>query len=563
MIFALYPFISAGSGASGEQNNLFDELMFTRRNEANRTFLVQLQSERATHAAIDFCSMFGMISNGFFYRNKFQANFLLLEFQTDIAANAVLREIAKSQQNQNALKSLSHFLVFSPTKKLVINRQQKNIYVQRSTNESENLATIFRRQGSLNEHVYQLYNRTRLNELAIRLRFMAAMQIEAVVSSMFPSAKALPFGSSMNGCGRMGSDLDLVLSFDEKNVENEMPLKFNSKGNELQRHHHLVILQTLSKLMENWIPGVADMQPILHAKVPIIKYKQSFLDLDVDLSSHNLYVNVSYMASEFRCVMCLRYYPFLFIHFCRSGLYMSELLFLFGEIDERVRPLMFFVRRWAEDWKVTRVIRPGPCISNFVLSCLVIFYLQQLKQPILPSINELKQQATNTDIRPITADIDCIFLRDINRLRFKTTNTDTLEQLIENFYDFYANLATEQLTISLNAGHTIPKSTLWPLHIVNPLEPELNVGACVSEQETFDFRYKAKLANASFRELRRGFSPNNSKKLLEFFNPKEINDVRTHIVSKMNANIRKTLFPKKNNSRTKTGLSVRSLTKLT
>lgn len=246
---------------------------------------------------------------------------------------------------------------------------------------------------------------------------------------------------------------------------------------------------------------------------------------------------------------------------------MSELLYLLGEIDERVRPLIFFVRRWAEDWKVTRIIRPGPWISNFMLSCLVIFYLQQLKQPILPSIDELKRQASNADKRPITEDIDCIFLRDINRLRFETTNTDSLEQLIENFFDFYANLDTEQVTISLNAGHTIPKSTPFALHIINPLEPEFNVGACVSEQEAFDFRHKAKQANASFRELRRDFSPNNSKKLLQFFESNQINDIHRNIMSKMKFDIQRMIFPKNkpknDNSRNKPRLSVRSLTRLT
>lgn len=246
---------------------------------------------------------------------------------------------------------------------------------------------------------------------------------------------------------------------------------------------------------------------------------------------------------------------------------MSELLYLFGEIDARVRPLNFFMRRWAEEWKITRVVRPGPWISNFTLSCLVLFFLQQLKQPILPSIDELKRQALRTDKRSITEDVECIFLRDINRLNFKTTNTDSLEQLIQQFFDFYANFDFEQMIISLNAGHTMPGNSIVPMHIINPLEPERNVSMNVSLQETYDFKNKAKQASESFLELQRNFVPSNPRKFLQFFEHKQGNDIRKNILSRMNAEIQRTINPRfqprKSNGGHKSTLSVRSLTKLT
>lgn len=246
---------------------------------------------------------------------------------------------------------------------------------------------------------------------------------------------------------------------------------------------------------------------------------------------------------------------------------MSEMLYLFGEIDARVRPLIFFIRRWAEEWKVTRVIRPGPWISNFTLSCLVLFFLQQLKPPILPSIDELKRQAPHSDKRSITDDTDCIFLRDINRLDFKTANSDSLEQLIAQFFDFYANLDFERIVISLNTGHTLPSSNTAPMHIINPLEPEHNVSINVSQQEVSDFKRKAKQACESFLELQRGFVPNDQKKFIQFFEHKQANDIRGNILSRMNADIHRNSnprsSPKKSQGGPKNTISVRSLTKLT
>lgn len=63
-----------------------------------------------------------------------------------------------------------------------------------------------------------LYDKTKLNDLGTRLRFLTARQVELAVIGMFPEAIAYPFGSSINGCGKMGCDLDLILKLDSNKV---------------------------------------------------------------------------------------------------------------------------------------------------------------------------------------------------------------------------------------------------------------------------------------------------------------------------------------------------------
>lgn len=70
----------------------------------------------------------------------------------------------------------------------------------------------------------------------------------------------------------------------------------------------------------------------------------------------------------------------------RIAIYMSELLNFYGEIDCRVRPLVMVVRKWAKNQEITSY-SPGPWITNFSLSLLVLFYLQQ--KNILPSLSTL------------------------------------------------------------------------------------------------------------------------------------------------------------------------------
>lgn len=81
---------------------------------------------------------------------------------------------------------------------------------------------------------------------------------------------------------------------------------------------------------------------------------------------------------------------FFFMH--RSAYYMSELLYMYGEIDWRVRPLIFTIRKWAQCLKLTTKNIPGPWITNFSLSLMVLFFLQQKK--ILPPLNLLKSYAS-------------------------------------------------------------------------------------------------------------------------------------------------------------------------
>ena len=65
---------------------------------------------------------------------------------------------------------------------------------------------------------------------------------------------------------------------------------------------------------------------------------------------------------------------------------------MYGEFDWRVRPLTFTVRKWAQSLKLVTKNIPGPWITNFSLSLMVIFFLQHKR--ILPSLNLLKSQAS-------------------------------------------------------------------------------------------------------------------------------------------------------------------------
>ena len=76
----------------------------------------------------------------------------------------------------------------------------------------------------------------------------------------------------------------------------------------------------------------------------------------------------------------------------RSGAKMSELMFLLGESDPRVRVLMTTIKQWAKSCDMTRS-HPGPWPANFTLLAMLVFFLQTRSPPVLPSIRHLQALA--------------------------------------------------------------------------------------------------------------------------------------------------------------------------
>lgn len=154
------------------------------------------------------------------------------------------------------------------------------------------------------------YKLTTLNDLGVRLRFLAARQIEESISGIFPKAEAYIFGSTVNGYGKLGCDLDLILRFNSMDSEVDI-LMFDSRfqflknfilqfdstkrlvfhtkksmsnaRSQLQRN-----LENLSDIMFTFLPGVSNVRKILQARVPIVRYHHEHLGLEVDLSMNNM-----------------------------------------------------------------------------------------------------------------------------------------------------------------------------------------------------------------------------------------------------------------------------------
>lgn len=97
----------------------------------------------------------------------------------------------------------------------------------------------------------------------------------------------------------------------------------------------------------------------------------------------------------------------------------------------------------------------------------------------------------------ITEDgINCTFLRDMNKLNHQTENTDNLEKLLKQFFEYYSQFDFTSKAVCINETVTLTKPEHSALYIVNPLERGLNVSKNVSIEEME--RFKVELRNAAW-----------------------------------------------------------------
>uniref|UniRef100_A0A1S4GI68 Uncharacterized protein n=2 Tax=Anopheles gambiae TaxID=7165 RepID=A0A1S4GI68_ANOGA len=464
----------------------FDTMLSTRRAEARKSILVQVSSERSYNELYHYCSQFGTIQSSHHYRvdgdGDGDCHYILLEFGSSAEADAAMQSGVFSTERPG-VRARSIFLWFrtGPKPKLIAQEEPKRslslIDGTQPIQEAE-LNGLLTAAESIDDQVTVLHRVTKLNDLGKRLRFLAVRQLESSLQGMFPQAVAHPFGSSVNGYGRMGCDLDVIMDLDSRSGEppdRTSRLVYHTKAtNPNERTQVQRQLESIGDVLQLFLPGVNSVRRILKARVPIVKYHHEHLDLEIDLTMNNT-----------------------------AGVYMSELLYLFGQLDARVRPLTFCVRRWAQSVGLTNQT-PGYWITNFSLTMLVMYFLQQLARPVLPSINRLIQLSASCPPQssaPVTrfgegeTEWAYTFLKNPSIYgSFRSENEATLEQLLVQFFEFYSQFDFSQRAISLNLGSTILKPDHSPMYIVNPLETVLNVSKNVNLEETELFRMQVRNA---------------------------------------------------------------------
>ncbi|XP_042859934.1 poly(A) RNA polymerase, mitochondrial-like [Penaeus japonicus] len=461
---------------TGESFVPFDMLVSQRRNEARRSLLVEVAGLPSAADLHQVCSQYGTVRKMFHYTTRHSnvnKEMILVEF-SEAESLAKALQSTRSPPTDRIIPVHSPFVwlsasrTTSPSSKTANARSSTDI-VQETVPTDEELRLQLFQSGDVSEQIQKSYECQKLTELGSRLRFFTCRQVEVALSGLFPQASVLPFGSSVNSFGRFNCDLDMILElFDVGSQDSSQRLVFQAKKSRsaanpritMQRH-----MEVISDVLDNFVPGCSQVRKILAARVPIIKYRQDLTDMECDLSMAN-----------------------------RSGFYMSEMLYLYGSMDKRVRPLIFALRRWAKDRHITSPYA-GRWVTNFSLTLLILFYLMRTSPPVIPPLQTLIKLAGADDIRT-TESINCTFLRDLKILT-ASDNKQSLEDLLRGFFEFYDKFDFKERGLSIVKGDDFTKPEHNALYIQNPLERELNVSRNVTLEELE--RLRTEITHARYR----------------------------------------------------------------
>lgn len=271
----------------------FHQLLASRREEALRSIIVQVKNENSSRDLLSYCSNFGALKDAFYYsvsQGDSRNNFILVEFENAAHAQAALCKSSHSSK-ECIVPVQSPFLWFrSDLRPPQVKSDLPDLKVQPIAPPSDSeLLKSFSQTNSFSEDVILLYNSLKLSDLATRLRFICALQLENAFKGMFPSSKVLPFGSSVNGFGKINSDLDLIHELhtqctDSRLVFHSKSLFGTSKAHN-QRH-----LETIADVVQYFLPGCTNTRRILRARVPIIRYKQEITGIVANVNEYDLFI---------------------------------------------------------------------------------------------------------------------------------------------------------------------------------------------------------------------------------------------------------------------------------
>lgn len=277
----------------------------------------------------------------------------------------------------------------------------------------EHLIPILRRCTSVQEQLEKMYNALCLTSEDFENRMEVCKTVENVLKPFFPKCNVHLVGSSVNGLGMKGCDVDMSFVSDDD------------------------ALDQVSSSEYALVPSIEDVKsgqfPLKNLCCLPTKVQLLFIKNVLDKHCPEC-VNVEYVAGRCRIISFLYEKHNLKCDLSfntRSALYSTKLFHLYGQLDKRVPLLLTFFKYWT---KRCRLVGGPVRFKTYAFCLLMIYFLQTRTPPVIPNVEHL---FSKTDFLMSDAPWDYGASPDVGKFE-PSRNTQSAEDLLREFFFFYA-----------------------------------------------------------------------------------------------------------------------------
>ncbi|XP_046430293.1 speckle targeted PIP5K1A-regulated poly(A) polymerase-like isoform X1 [Neodiprion fabricii] len=277
----------------------------------------------------------------------------------------------------------------------------------------EDLKDIFETETTFDSQLIAFLNAVQPSDVAVEAKYgSVCASLKQIFKIKFRNCKVHRFGSTVTGLSFFHSDLDVYIDIGLPIVESEddtKPYEWTPKK----------IFRVGKSLLFKRNNIFTDIVLIPNAKTPIIKFRHAPTNIFCDINFKN-----------------------------SLGVCNSHLIKYYLSLDVRLKPLMIIIKFWAELFGIAGMGK----ISNYALTLLIIFFLQQPERAMVPTVVQLQSSCKPEFVQGWQVNYD-------ENIKLQNTkNENSIPSLLYEFFDFYAGFDLGSKVLCPLDGKAHPKT---------------------------------------------------------------------------------------------------------
>ncbi|KAJ2937493.1 hypothetical protein O0L34_g17537 [Tuta absoluta] len=385
--------------------------------------------------SVDLGRTFSRFGNVRVEKLNARMSFAVLAYTTDHEAREAIQASGKVNIYGEFLRVRAWTVNMQPPKREFPRTKQKGMIVE---------PTEIDLSGDFHQQVDSVLAAVRLTQEEVMNVSVLYADLERALQALWPGCVAMPFGSITTGLGIKTSDADCFV---------HVPTVYQS-----QKHN---FVNKAKRVLQNYPQIFAEIFAIPRANTPIVKFFHIPTEINCDLS--------------FKTPL---------------GAQNSKLIAFLLHADPRLLPMAVTVKYWA---KVHGLSGTGR-LTNYALTMMIIFYLQQPPMTILPSVEWLQRDPKDE----VIVDSWNTGFMSKKELLPVCANTSSISELLGGFFEYYSNFDFADLVVCPFMGVPVKKECFVDIAKIPPefdrykantltrLTPPLRAATAMCVQDPFE-----------------------------------------------------------------------------